>query len=147
MTSMRAVLFLGAGSPLRCAEVPLPVVAAGQVLVEVEACGVCRTDLHILDGELPEPRVPLVPGHQVVGRVIAEGEGVESPRRGDIVGVPWLGWTCESCRYCTTGQENLCPNARFTGYTIDGGYAEYCIADARYCFPIPRGYQPLEAAP
>lgn len=115
--------------------------------MDVRACAVCRTDLHILDGDLDEPALPLVLGHQVVGTVGAVGEGVDAPARGDLVGVPWLGWTCGACAYCTTGRENLCPDARFTGYDRDGGFAERLVADARSCLPIPPGFEPVEAAP
>jgi propanol-preferring alcohol dehydrogenase len=133
--------------PLRLTELPEPEVASGQVLLDVRACGVCRTDLHIIDGELTEPKLPLVPGHQIVGVVREVGEGVERFAPGDRVGVPWLGWTDGTCRYCRSGRENLCDNARFTGYDIDGGYAEVAVADARFCFPIPEGYPDLQAAP
>ena len=126
------------GEPLRAAELPLPRPAAGELLIRVHACGVCRTDLHVVDGELPAGRQPLVPGHQIVGTV--EGSG----RR---VGVPWLGWTCGECRFCRSGRENLCDRARFTGCDRDGGFAEYAVADARFCFPIPEGYPDLQAAP
>ncbi|HEY7692661.1 MAG TPA: zinc-dependent alcohol dehydrogenase family protein [Gaiellaceae bacterium] len=125
------------GQPLRETELPDPEPARGQVLLEVRACGVCRTDLHVVDGELPQPKLPLVPGHQVVG-VAADG------RR---LGVPWLGWTCGACRYCTSGRENLCDRARFTGYQLDGGYAERIAADQRFCFPVPDGYSDERAAP
>jgi propanol-preferring alcohol dehydrogenase len=125
------------GEPLRAEELDRPVPAAGQVLLRVRACGVCRTDLHIVDGELTRPKLPLVVGHQIVGEA-------EDGRR---LGVPWLGWTCGECRYCTNGRENLCDRARFTGYDIDGGYAEWAAADARFCFPIPDGFADLEAAP
>jgi propanol-preferring alcohol dehydrogenase len=133
--------------PLRLTELPEPEVAAGQVLLNVRACGVCRTDLHILDGDLTEPKLPLVPGHQIVGVVREVGEGVERFAPGDRVGVPWLGWTDGECRYCRSGRENLCDNARFTGYDLDGGYAEVAVADARYCFPIPPNLPDLGAAP
>jgi alcohol dehydrogenase, propanol-preferring len=133
--------------PLRLAELPEPSAGPGQVLLDVRACGVCRTDLHILDGELAEPKLPLVPGHQIVGVVRELGEGVERFAPGDRVGVPWLGWTDGECRYCRSDRENLCDHARFTGYDIDGGYAEVAAADARYCFPIPDGYPDLQAAP
>jgi propanol-preferring alcohol dehydrogenase len=125
------------GAPLREAELPDPAPGPGQVLLEVRACGVCRTDLHVVDGELTEPKLPLVPGHQIVG-VAADG------RR---LGVPWLGWTCGVCRYCRSGRENLCDRARFTGYQLDGGYAELAVADERYCFPLPDGYPDEQAAP
>jgi len=133
--------------PLRPAELPEPEPAAGQVQIDVRACGVCRTDLHILDGDLAEPKLPLVPGHQIVGTVRGVGEGVERFGPGERVGVPWLGWTCGECRYCRSGRENLCDRARFTGYDIDGGYAEVAMADARFCFPVPDGYPDLQAAP
>ena len=126
------------GRPLREAELPEPQPVPGQVLLRVRACGVCRTDLHVADGELPDPKLPLVLGHQIVG------EDVES---GERLGVPWLGWTDGECRYCASGRENLCDNARFTGYQLDGGYAEYAVADRRYCFPIPDGYPDVQAAP
>jgi propanol-preferring alcohol dehydrogenase len=130
-----------AGEPLREAELPDPVPRGGELLLRVRACGVCRTDLHIADGELAEPKLPLVLGHQVVGEVVA------GPRTGERVGVPWLGWTCGACRYCVAGVENLCDRARFTGYDVDGGYAELCAADERFCFPLPDGYGDAEAAP
>jgi len=133
--------------PLRPAELPEPEPATGQVQIAVHACGVCRTDLHILDGELAEPKLPLVMGHQIVGTVREVGDGVERLAPGDRVGVPWLGWTCGVCRYCRSGRENLCDRARFTGYDIDGGYAEVAVADARFCFPIPEGYPDAQAAP
>jgi propanol-preferring alcohol dehydrogenase len=132
---------------LELAELPDPLPDAGQVLVSVSACGVCRTDLHILDGDLDEPKLPLVPGHQIVGTVLEAGEGAERFGIGERVGVPWLGWTCGECRYCTSGRENLCDRARFTGYDIDGGYAEMAVADERFCFPIPEGYPDEQAAP
>jgi propanol-preferring alcohol dehydrogenase len=117
------------------------------VLIRVHACAVCRTDLHVVDGELSEPKLPLVPGHEIVGTVTAVGPGVDRLTIGDRVGVPWLGWTCGECRYCCSGRENLCPNARFTGYQLDGGYGEYTLADHRFCFPIPPAYTDAEAAP
>jgi alcohol dehydrogenase, propanol-preferring len=132
------------GEPLREAELPAPEPGPGQVLVAVDACGVCRTDLHVVDGELPEPKLPLVPGHQIVGRVVAGGERFAV---GDRVGIPWLGWTCGECRYCLSGHENLCDRARFTGYQLDGGYAELAVGDERFCFPVPEGYDDLQAAP
>jgi propanol-preferring alcohol dehydrogenase len=125
------------GTPLRQAEIPRPEAAPGQILLRVRACGICRTDLHVVDGELTRPKLPLVVGHQVVGET----------NDGRRLGVPWLGWTDGTCRYCTTGRENLCDAARFTGYDLDGGYAEWVVADARFCFPIPDGYGDLEAAP
>jgi alcohol dehydrogenase, propanol-preferring len=135
------------GQPLSESELDRPSPGRGQVAVEVGACGVCRTDLHVVDGDLHEPKLPLIPGHQVVGRVIEAGEGTERFATGDRVGIPWLGWTCGECRYCLTGRENLCPRARFTGYQLDGGYAEATVADERFCFPIPAGYTDLQAAP
>jgi propanol-preferring alcohol dehydrogenase len=144
---MRAMILERAGEPLRTAEVPLPEPGAGQVLLRVRCCAVCRTDLHVVDGELPDPDLPLIPGHQIVGVVEKTGEHTDGFTVGDRVGVPWLGWTDGECRYCLSGRENLCENARFTGYQIDGGYAEYAVADARFCFPIPNGYPDLQAAP
>ena len=144
---MRAMILGAAGQPLRPAEIPKPEPGPGQLLVEVKACGVCRTDLHIVDGDLAKPKLPLVPGHQIVGTVAALGPGAEGFEVGDRVGVPWLGWTDGECRYCRSGRENLCDEARFTGYDIDGGYAEYAVADHRYCFPIPAGFSDLQAAP
>jgi propanol-preferring alcohol dehydrogenase len=144
---MRAMVLERQREPLRPAELPDPEPAAGQVLLSVAACGVCRTDLHIVDGELSEPKLPLVLGHQIVGAVAGAGEGAERFAPGERVGVPWLGWTCGECRYCTSGRENLCDRARFTGYDIDGGYAELAVADERFCFPIPSGYPDEQAAP
>jgi alcohol dehydrogenase, propanol-preferring len=141
---MRAMVFEGAGRRLHEAELPAPEPGAGEVLLEVAACGVCRTDLHIVDGELTEPKLPLVLGHQIVGRVLAGGERFAG---GDRVGVPWLGWTDGDCRYCRSGRENLCDRAVFTGYQRDGGYAQLVVADERFCFPIPAGYPDLQAAP
>jgi len=141
---MRAMVLERAHEPLRPAELPDPEPGPGQVALEVRACAVCRTDLHIVDGELTEPKLPLVPGHQIVGRVGGGGERFEPGQR---VGVPWLGWTDGECRYCRTGRENLCDRARFTGYDIDGGYAERVVADERFCFPLPDGYEDLQAAP
>ena len=144
---MRAMILEAQHEPLKMVEIPEPVPAQGQILVKVNACGVCRTDLHIVDGDLTEPKLPLVPGHQIVGVVAGLGPGAEGIALGDRVGVPWLGWTDGECRYCRSGRENLCDNARFTGYDIDGGYAEYAVADHRYCFPIPDGFSDLQAAP
>ena len=145
--TMRAMLFEAPGKKLRLAEIPVPHARPGEVVVKVEACGVCRTDLHVVDGELPEPKLPLVPGHEIVGRVAALGEGVAAPALGARVGIPWLGWTCGQCRYCRAGKENLCESALFTGYTRDGGYAEFALADARFCFPVAESYGAAEAAP
>jgi propanol-preferring alcohol dehydrogenase len=136
-----------AGEPLRVRELPDPEPGEGQVLLEVSACGVCRTDLHVAEGELPEPKLPLVLGHQIVGRVIGSGRRARRFAEGERVGVPWLGWTDGTCRYCRTGRENLCERGRFTGYQLDGGYAERAVADERFCFPIPAGYPDLQAAP
>ncbi len=144
---MRAMVLERAGEPLRETELPDPAPGPGQVLIGVHACGVCRTDLHILDGELSEPKLPLVPGHQIVGTVAGAGAGAERFAAGERVGVPWLGWTDGECRYCRSGRENLCDHARFTGYDIDGGYAELAVADERFCFPIPAGYPDEQAAP
>lgn len=135
------------GGPLQRAERPPPVPGAGQVLLRVRACGVCRTDLHILDGELPAPRLPLILGHQIVAEVAGLGPGVKRFTLGERVGVAWLGWACGACKYCQRGQENLCPQARFTGYHLDGGYAEYTVACADFCYPLPMGYSDLEVAP
>ncbi|MFI5282035.1 MAG: zinc-dependent alcohol dehydrogenase family protein [Candidatus Dormibacterales bacterium] len=132
---------------LRAEELPVPEPRPSQVLIEVSACGLCRTDLHVVDGELTEPKLPLVPGHQVVGRVVATGGEVHDLREGERVGVPWLGWTCGSCRYCLEGRENLCDRARFTGYTLDGGFAQFMVADRRACLVLPAGYPDLQAAP
>jgi len=133
--------------PLVLREVHEPEPGPGQVTVRVAACAVCRTDLHVLDGELPEPKLPLIPGHEIVGRVIALGAGVAGLQVGQRVGIPWLAWTCGECGFCRGGQENLCERARFTGYTWDGGYAEYAIADARFCFPLAGGMDDVAAAP
>jgi alcohol dehydrogenase, propanol-preferring len=132
---------------LAMTQIAQPAPGPGQVLVRVHACGVCRTDLHVVDGELPAARSPVIPGHEIVGTVAALGDGVGSFRVGERVGVPWLGFTCGTCEYCTSGRENLCGNARFTGYTLDGGYAEYAVADARYCFALPPGFTDHELAP
>jgi alcohol dehydrogenase, propanol-preferring len=144
---MRAMVLDAPGSTLHLAELPRPACGPGEILLRVSACGVCRTDLHILDGDLSEPKLPLVPGHEIVGTVVAKSERVEDFEIGQRLGVPWLGHTCGHCRYCTGGRENLCDQAGFTGYTIDGGYAEYAVADAHYCFPIPAGYTDAQAAP
>jgi propanol-preferring alcohol dehydrogenase len=144
---MRAMLFDRAGEPLREVELPTPVLGPTQLLIQVHACAVCRTDLHIVDGELTQPKLPLIPGHEIVGAVADLGDGVNRFKVGDRVGVPWLGWTCGECAYCKSGHENLCDQAKFTGYTLDGGYAEYTVADQRFCFPIPESYSDEEAAP
>ncbi len=145
--SMRAMVLDAAGSPLNLRRVKRPEPAAGQILVRVAACGVCRTDLHVVDGELTEPKRPLIPGHEIIGRVAALGSGVEGFAEGERVGIPWLGFSCGSCRYCLEGRENLCRAARYTGYQLDGGYADYVVADHRYVFPIGGGYSDAEAAP
>jgi propanol-preferring alcohol dehydrogenase len=141
------MVFTGAGSPLREAELPVPEPGAGQVRVNVQACAVCRTDLHIVDGELPDPKLPLVLGHQIVGLVSGVGDGASRFSIGERVGVPWLGWTDGTCRFCRSGRENLCDRARFTGFQIDGGFAEEAVADERYCLPMPESYSALEVAP
>jgi alcohol dehydrogenase, propanol-preferring len=135
---MKAQVLVAPHTPLRHVDLPDPKPGPGQLLLQVHACGVCRTDLHVVDGELPNPKLPLVPGHQIVGTVVGSGERV---------GVPWLAWTCGECRYCRSARENLCERARFTGYDVDGGYAELAVADERFCFPIPEGYPDLQAAP
>jgi propanol-preferring alcohol dehydrogenase len=144
---MKAMVLARPGEPLQELERPIPSPGPGQVRLRVRACGVCRTDLHVVDGELPDLGRPVVPGHQIVGVVEAVGPGVERLAVGRRVGVPWLGWTCGTCRFCTSGRENLCGEARFTGYHLDGGFAGYAVADERYCFPIPEGHPDLQAAP
>ena len=144
---MRAMLLDRPGTPLREAVLPRPRPGPGQVLLEVRACGVCRTDLHVADGELPDSKLPLVLGHEIVGRVAERGPGATRFEPGDRIGVPWLGWTCGECGFCRSGRENLCDRARFTGWQLDGGYAELAVADERYCFPLPSGYGDVEAAP
>jgi propanol-preferring alcohol dehydrogenase len=147
-SSMRAMLFEQVGQPLRAVERPVPRPGRGQLLLRVQACGVCRTDLHLLDGEVDVPQPPRILGHQIVGTVVSGEAASESGTgAGARVGVPWLGWTCGECVYCRSGRENLCPKARFTGRDIDGGMAEYAVADVRYCFPIPRSYASEQAAP
>jgi propanol-preferring alcohol dehydrogenase len=144
---MRAMQLAAPGEPLKLTVRNIGMPGSGQILVRVSACGVCRTDLHIVDGELPALGHPVVPGHEIVGRVAALGLGVENFHMDQRIGVPWLGWTCGRCDYCTTGRENLCDEAKFTGYQLDGGYAEFAIADSRYCFALPDGYSDTEAAP
>ncbi|HMC06700.1 MAG TPA: zinc-dependent alcohol dehydrogenase family protein [Solirubrobacterales bacterium] len=144
---MRAMVLERQREALRPAELESPEPGPGQVLLRVHTCGVCRTDLHVVDGDLAEPKLPLVPGHQIVATVDAVGEGAERFEVGERAGVPWLGWTDGECRYCRSGRENLCEHALFTGYQLDGGYAELAVADERYCFPIPEGYPDLQAAP
>jgi propanol-preferring alcohol dehydrogenase len=145
--SMEAMVLDAPGTPLRAARLPVPQPGAGQVLLRVGACAVCRTDLHVVDGELPDAKRPLVPGHEIVGTVEARGAGASRFALGTRVGVPWLGWACGECAYCRAGRENLCDRARFTGYQLDGGYAEYTVADERFCLPIPDGYDDPHAAP
>src|SRR5216683_1429248 len=144
---MRAMILEQAGKPLVLRDCPVPEPRDGQVLLQVLACAVCRTDLHVLDGELPNPKLPLIIGHEIVGRVTRVGERASQLTVGQRVGVPWLGWTDGECSYCRAGNENLCPNARFTGYTLDGGYAEFTVADERYCVPIPETFSDAGAAP
>ncbi len=146
---MLAMLLDAPGRPLRPVAIPTPEARPGELLLRVRACGVCRTDLHVADGELPEPKLPLVLGHEIVGEVVASGAGPAAERFavGERVGVPWLAWTCGECRYCRTDRENLCDRARFTGYQVDGGYAEYTVADARFCFRLPASYTDVHAAP
>jgi len=144
---MRAMLFEKAGQPLRMADLAIPEPGPGQLFLRVRACAVCRTDLHVVDGELTKPKLPLIPGHEIVGIVERLGEDVGRFALGDRVGVPWLGSTCGECAYCLWGRENLCDRALFTGYTVDGGYADYAVADQRFCFPIPESYSDAEAAP
>ena len=145
--TMIAMVLERQGEKLKPMEMPVPTPGPEQILIKIEACGVCRTDLHIVDGELPDPKLPLILGHEIIGTVAGKGEKANGFYLGDRVGVPWLGYTDGTCRYCMKGKENLCINALFTGYTIDGGYAEYTVADHRYCFPIPKSYGDAEAAP
>ncbi len=147
MALMRAMVLDRPGVPLAMRERETPAPGRGELLIEIAACGVCRTDLHVVDGELPRPKLPIVPGHEIVGRVAAVGEGVTGFALGERVGVPWLGWTCGVCPYCRADRENLCDAPLFTGYTRDGGYATHTIADERYCFPLPEGLGDTEAAP
>jgi propanol-preferring alcohol dehydrogenase len=144
---MRAMVLERRGQPLRLLESARPQPGPGQVLIQVGACAVCRTDLHIVDGELPNPKLPLIPGHEIVGEIAEKGQGADRFRVGDRVGVPWLGWTCGTCSYCQSGRENLCDRAGFTGYTLDGGYAEYTVANERFCFPMPGLYSDADVAP
>lgn len=141
------MVFEKVGHPLDLRDLPVPGPLDGQVRVRVLACGVCRTDLHVIEGDLHTPKPELIPGHEIVGEVVELGSGVDSLAIGDRVGIPWLGWTCGSCDFCTSGRENLCNRARFTGYTLDGGYAEQCVADARYCFPLDESMDPVATAP
>jgi len=145
--TMKAMVLARPGSPLELRELPVPEPGPGEVRVRVGACAICRTDLHVVDGELPDPRLPLIPGHEIVGVVEARGPEVSSLQVGQRVGIPWLGWSCGECAMCRRDRENLCPRAAFTGYTLDGGYAEYALADARYAFPLPDRYTDVDAAP
>lgn len=144
---MRAMILERPGELLQLKEIPVPVPRPEEVLIKVHACGVCRTDLHIVDGELPHPKLPLILGHEIIGTVVQTGEKADEFAIGQRIGLPWLGYTDGSCTYCKKGKENLCDNARFTGYTLDGGYADYTVADHRYCFPVPVSYSDVEAAP
>ncbi len=144
---MRAMIMQRQHQPLQLTELPTPIPDAGQLLLRVHTCGVCRTDLHVIDGDLKKPKLPVILGHQIVGSVVDASQGTGRFRVGDRIGVPWLGWSCGDCEYCRTGRENLCDDARYTGYQIDGGFADYTVADERFCFPIPRGYPDLQAAP
>ena len=144
---MRAMILEKPRTPLRSTEIPTPKPGTNEILLRVLACAVCRTDLHVVDGELPNPKLPLIPGHEIVGTIVEKGRGAQRFKVGDRVGIPWLGWTCGECELCRSGRENLCDRARFTGYTQDGGYAEFTIADERFCFPIPDTYSDIEAAP
>jgi len=144
---MKAMQLAAPRSPLAPVELPDPEPGPGQLLIRVHACGVCRTDLHVVDGDLTEGRMPIIPGHEIAGVVVAKGAGVERFEAGDRVGIPWLGWTCGTCEHCRAGRENLCDAARFTGYHLDGGYAQYTLADQRYCFALPDAYSDEEAAP
>lgn len=147
MSANRAMILEAPGSPLRLITRPQPDPGPGEMLLRVAACGVCRTDLHVVDGDLSNPKIPIVPGHEIVGRVMAKGREVERFEEGERVGVPWLGYTCGTCPQCLSGRENLCPSARFTGYQIDGGYSDYAVVDQRYCFPISGEYDDAAAAP
>jgi propanol-preferring alcohol dehydrogenase len=144
---MRAMVLFASGQVPVERDIPRPEPAAGQILIRVKACAVCRTDLHVMDGELAHPKLPLILGHEIVGEVAGQGSGASRFKLGERVGVPWLGWTCGTCRYCLAGRENLCEHARFTGYTLDGGYAEYTVADERFCLAIPSYYSDVAAAP
>ena len=144
---MKAMQLAAPRTALKLVDLPTPQPGRGQLLIKVRACGVCRTDLHVVDGELAQGKLPIIPGHEIVGTVAKKGAGVERFAIGERVGVPWLGYTCGACRYCASGRENLCDAARFTGYHLDGGYAEYTVADQRYCFAIPKEYDDAAAAP
>jgi alcohol dehydrogenase, propanol-preferring len=145
--TMKAMVLQAPGQSLVLSEIPVPKPGPDQVLIKIRACGVCRTDLHVVDGELPDPKLPIIPGHEIVGSVALAGENVKSFFPGDRIGAPWLGYTCRNCFYCRTGRENLCDQPKFTGYTLDGGYAEFAVVDSRYCFSLPEGYGDAAAAP
>jgi propanol-preferring alcohol dehydrogenase len=145
--TMKAMVLHSPGHSLVYEDVPILPPGPGQVLIKVTACGVCRTDLHVVDGELPDPKLPIIPGHEIVGTVVQQGPGVHTFKPGERIGVPWVGYTCGECQYCRIGKENLCDRPKFTGYTLDGGYAEYTVADARYCFTLPEAFSDSEAAP
>lgn len=144
---MRAMVMDFPNQPLHSAEVPIPKPTDNEILVKVHACGICRTDLHVIDGELTHPKLPITPGHQIIGAIVELGKNVTGFTKGQRIGVPWLGSSCGQCTFCKNGNENLCDNARFTGYQIDGGFAEYCVANSHFCFPIPEGYPDAQAAP
>ncbi|MCX6647175.1 MAG: alcohol dehydrogenase catalytic domain-containing protein, partial [bacterium] len=144
---MRAIVLENPGQALKLMDVAVPIPGSGQVLIKINACGLCRTDLHVVDGELTEPKLPLIPGHQIVGSVVEVGENVREAKVGDRVGVPWLGGSCGQCSFCKTGRENLCSQAKYTGYQIEGGFAEYTVANERFVFPIPDRYPDIQAAP
>jgi propanol-preferring alcohol dehydrogenase len=144
---MHAMILQHQGEKLQYVELPIPSPKPNEVLIKVHACGICRTDLHVIDGDLKEPQLPIIPGHQIVGSIAELGNEVTGFRVGDRVGVPWLGGSCAHCEYCLSGNENLCDYPRFTGYQINGGLAEYCVADSRFCFPIPQNYADIQAAP
>ena len=144
---MRAMILEKQGQKLQLKDVPIPTPDDNQVLIKVRVCGICRTDLHVVDGDLKEPKLPIIPGHQIVGNITALGKNVKSLKIGERIGVPWLGGSCGECHFCTTDRENLCDKAKYTGYQINGGFAEYCVADDRFCFPIPKDYPDLQAAP
>jgi alcohol dehydrogenase, propanol-preferring len=145
--AMRAMVLEAPRTSLVCRELPVPKPDSNQVLIKVHACGVCRTDLHVVDGELPDPKLPIIPGHEIVGSVVQAGTNAKSFKVGDRIGIPWVGHTCGTCLYCRTGKENLCDRPKFTGYTLDGGYAEYAVADRRYCFSLPESYSDAAVAP
>lgn len=144
---MKAMVLEQIGKPLVMKELPIPIPTENEILIAVKTCGICRTDLHVVDGELPNPKLPLIPGHQIVGQIVQVGRNVTQVAIGDKVGVPWLGYSCGICEYCLSSQENLCDKALYTGYQIEGGFAEYCTANANFCFPIPKGYSDSQSAP